>query len=291
MEFSHKEPKENNKENDIAKISPIIENIKSKYILSKIYDNIPKKKKLAIVRFNKRMQIKLNLNTGDYKKYCEIEIEIIPTKGKYGKFINVNENDKLFYHIYFNDNKAEIKNKYEINKEDNIAKIKIIIDYQVISFEKLFHWCQMIESINFKKFYRNNITDMSWMFYNCSSLKELNLTNFNTNNVTNMSWMFSGCSSLKELNLTNFNTNNVTNMNGMFYKCSSLKKLNLTNFNTNNVTDMYGMFFGCSSLKELNLTNFNTNNVIDMYDMFYGCLDDLKRKIKSENKNIKDEAF
>ena len=27
------------------------------------------------------------------------------------------------------------------------------------------------------------------------------------------------------------------------------------------------------------------------YDMFYGCLDDLKRKIKSENKNIKDEAF
>ena len=25
--------------------------------------------------------------------------------------------------------------------------------------------------------------------------------------------------------------------------------------------------------------------------MFYGCSDDLKMKIKSENKNIKDEAF
>ena len=51
------------------------------------------------------------------------------------------------------------------------------------------------------------------------------------------------------------------------------------------------MFEGCSSLKELNLNNFNTNNVTDMSYMFAGCSDDLKRKIKSENKNIKDEAF
>ena len=80
-------------------------------------------------------------------------------------------------------------------------------------------------------------------------------------------------------------------MSYMFRRCSSLKKLNLTNFNTNNVTDMYGMFFGCSLLKELNLTNFNTNNVTNMSRMFNGCSDDLKRKIKSENKNIKDEAF
>ena len=50
------------------------------------------------------------------------------------------------------------------------------------------------------------------------------------------------------------------------------------------------MFDGCSSLKELNL-NFNTNIVTDMYHMFSGCSDDLKWKIKSENKNIKDAAF
>ena len=54
---------------------------------------------------------------------------------------------------------------------------------------------------------------------------------------------------------------------------------------------MSWMFFGCSSLKELNLNNFNTNNVTNMIGMFDGCSDDLKRKIKSENKNIKDEAF
>ena len=68
-----------------------------------------------------------------------------------------------------------------------------MIDYQVKSFYELFDDCKCIESINFKKFYRNNITDMSWMFDGCSSLKELNLNNFNTNNVTGMSGMFFGC--------------------------------------------------------------------------------------------------
>ena len=54
---------------------------------------------------------------------------------------------------------------------------------------------------------------------------------------------------------------------------------------------MSWMFSGCSSLKELNLANFNTNNVTNLISMFSGCSDDLKRKIKSENKNIKDKAF
>ena len=54
---------------------------------------------------------------------------------------------------------------------------------------------------------------------------------------------------------------------------------------------MSWMFRECSSLKELNLINFKTNNVTDMSEMFSGCSDDLRRKIKSENKNIKDEAF
>ena len=51
------------------------------------------------------------------------------------------------------------------------------------------------------------------------------------------------------------------------------------------------MFYGCSSLKELNLSNFNTNNVTDMKYMFDGCSNELKNKIKSDYKNIKEEAF
>ena len=109
MKSSINVSKENNKENESAKSNPIIENIKSRYILSKIYDNMTKKKKLEIVKYNKKVQNRLDLGVKDYKEYSEtyssIEIEIMPAKGKYGRFINIDENDKLYYHIYFNDNK------------------------------------------------------------------------------------------------------------------------------------------------------------------------------------------
>ena len=77
----------------------------------------------------------------------------------------------------------------------------------------------------------------------------------------------------------------------MFDGCSSLKELNLNNFNTNNVTDMSWMFYKCSSLKELNFNNFNANNLIDMSHMFLGCSYELKIKIKTQYKNIKEEAY
>ena len=103
MESSINESKENNKENESAKPNPLTEKIKSRYILSKIYDNMTKKKKLEIVKYNKRIQNRINLSVKNYKEYSEtftpIEIEILPTKYKYGKFININENDKLYYHI------------------------------------------------------------------------------------------------------------------------------------------------------------------------------------------------
>ena len=117
MGSSIKASKENNKENESAKPNPIIEGIKSRYILSKIYNIIPKKKKLAIVKYNKRIQNRLNLSIKDYKEYCEIEIEIIPIKDKYGKFINIKENDELYYHIYFNDNREEIKKNMKLMKK------------------------------------------------------------------------------------------------------------------------------------------------------------------------------
>ena len=46
-----------------------------------------------------------------YKAYSEtktsIELDIIPMKGEYGKFINIYEVDKKYFHIYFNDNKKK----------------------------------------------------------------------------------------------------------------------------------------------------------------------------------------
>ena len=164
-----------------------------------------KKKSLETIKYNKNIQKRMDINIKDYKdyseKYSSIKLEIIPMKGKYVKFINIEEKDKEYYHIYFNGNKEKEIKSTSINENHNISKINIIIDYQVESFSKLFEDCRCIESINFKKFYRNNITDMSGMFYECSSLKELNLNNFNTTNVTDMSEMFSKCSDELKLKL------------------------------------------------------------------------------------------
>ena len=67
MKSSSNTSKENNKENGSAKPNPIIENIKSRYILSKIYGIMTKKKKLEIVRCNKKIQNRLNLSIKDYR--------------------------------------------------------------------------------------------------------------------------------------------------------------------------------------------------------------------------------
>ena len=250
------------------------DNIKSKYILKQIFDNLTKNKTLRIVHNNIKLINRLGIDINDFIENSEsctsIEIEIIPKKKQYGKFINIiNKEDEKYFHVYFNDNKTEIK-KYNILKNDKVFKINIKIDYQIKSFYKLFDDCKCIEYITFNKFYRNDIKDMSYMFNNCLSLKQLNLFNFNTNKVTNMTHMFYGCVSLISLDLSNFNTSNVIDMSYMFCYCNSLKKLKM-NFDTKNVKNMSHMFEYCKSIDYLEIYNFNTNNVIDMSYMFYGC--------------------
>ena len=298
-----------------------LKNLKSDYFIQKIFDYIHKRKTLETIKYNKSIQKRLNININDYKAYSEkfssIEIEIIPMKNGYGRFIHITKDEKEYYHIYYKDNKEEEIKRNIIYENDNVSKIFIFIDYQVKSFCELFLGCGCVEYVYFKKIYRNNITNMSYMFEGCSSLKEVNFNNFKTNNVTDMNSMFRKCSSLKKLNLNNFNTSNVTDMNSMFEDCSSLKELNINNFNTSNVTDMSSMFSGCkslnelnlnnfntnnvtnmsymfnqcSSLNELNLNNFNTNNVADMRYMFNKCSDELKLKIKNKFNKFKEEAF
>ena len=248
-----------------VKSKTILDKLKTDYFLERIFNIMCKKKSLGIMKYNKKLQKKMKINVNDYKAYSqkyssiEIELKVVEKKYNYDKFINIPEEKKEYYHIYFNDSNNEIKRNY-LMKNEKVKKIKIIIDYQVQSFKYLFFDGHCISSIYFKKFSRNNITDMSWMF----------------------GW----CSSLKELNLTNFNTDNVTDMNHMLFKCSSLEKVTIPNFNSTKVTNMSSMFSWCTSLKELNIPNFNTNNVTDMSMMFLQCPDELKKKIKEQNKNL-----
>ena len=305
-------------EENINKLQ-IIDNIMNNHILKVIFKNLTKIKTLEMIRYNKNVQNRLNLNINDYKEMAKIEIdlEVTPTivisKSNIINLYNT-ANDECYFNIYFKDSKNETKDEF-VNNEN--VKVKLIIDNNIISLCGLFKERDIINKIKFIKFYNPNIIDMSYMFYKCTLLEEcdiscirtknvkdmrdmfsgcsslisLDLSNFNTKNVKDMSYMFSGCEFLHELNISKFNTENVNFMNYMFYKCSSLEKLDINNFNTNNVTFMSSMFAECCSLKELNISNFNTNNIKFMGNMFSSCPDELKEKIKKQNKNIKDEAF
>ena len=90
---SEKISKDKNKDIQNDKFNVNLKNVKSNYILSKIYANLSKRTSLQVVKYNKILQKRLNLNIKDYKKFCDIEIEILPCKGKKGKVININEND------------------------------------------------------------------------------------------------------------------------------------------------------------------------------------------------------
>ena len=264
-----------------------LKNLKSEYFLINVFNILKKSKLLEIIKCNKKMQNKLNISIKDYKEYSQlyssIEIELKLSDNEYGeknKFINIPEEDKEYYHIYFDNSNEEIKRNY-LDFDEKVEKIKIIIDHQVKSLKGLFFRSKRVGSINFKRFYRTNITDMSFMFGHCSLLNELNLSNFHTDNVTNMRYMFLGCSLLKELNFSSFITDNVTNMSYMFSECSALKELDLSNFNFNKVIEAICMFKDCSSLKKLNIANMKSNRMINNYDMFKGCSNELEKKLNS----------
>ena len=261
--------------------------VKSNYILKVIFNNLHTNKLLEIIRYNKYIQKRMNKDINYYKKYLQIGIEIIPLENIYGNFINISNNEnKCYYHIYFNDDGEEIKRNYII-EDDKVKKIKIGIDYEIKNLYGLFNECKCIKIMNFIQFNRKVNDDMSYLFSRYSSLEEINFSKFITKNVTNMSYMFYECSSLKKLNLSNFNTNKVTDMRGMFYGCSSLEELNLSNFNINNITNMTYLFYKYSSLKILTLDNFDNNKIEDILIKFnkgaslkIKCSKDLKRKIR-----------
>ena len=146
------------------------DNLKSDYFLTKIFDYIERKKSLKIVKCNKVLQKRANISIKDYIDYCKfyssIEIELNITYKLFDQlntFINISNEEKNFFHIYFDNSNKEITRNF-LKKNEKVKNIKIKIDYQIVSFKGLFKDCKCIKSIVFKKFYRINLIDMSFMF-------------------------------------------------------------------------------------------------------------------------------
>ena len=274
----------------------MLNKIKSPYILGIILkQNLGVKACMEIIKYNKKLQKKLNISLNDYKNYKKIELELIPLADfddidEEYYFININKSDKSYYHIYF-DNKKEETNQNFVKQGHTVKTIKIIIDEKIKSFKDLFSFCNGLKEISITKCNRNDITPMNMLFYEWEELIKVDLSKLKTDNVENMSYMFKGCSKLNYINISNFNTSKVTNMKLMFSECIALRNLIMTNFNTKNVTDMSEMFYNCKKLIDFDVTclNIPTKSRIDR--MFYYCDDELKYKIKKNYKKISIDAF
>ena len=105
--FKNNSPIQNNKKN-------ILYNIKSKYILEKVANNLDKYILLKIINNNKYIQSKLGITIDDYKNYSQIEfdIEIGNKNESKNYFINYDKKDKSYYHIFFNKEEIEAKRNY-----------------------------------------------------------------------------------------------------------------------------------------------------------------------------------
>ena len=113
MEYGYSENKEK-----VKNIEPKVEfeNLKNDYFVQLLFNNLEKKKLLEIIKYNNNIKKRININIKDYKEYSEkyssIEIEIKPPNNKYGIFFNYEKEDEIYYHIYFNNDKKEIKTNY-----------------------------------------------------------------------------------------------------------------------------------------------------------------------------------
>ena len=170
--------------------------IKFKLILTKIFSNIPHKKVLYIVHYNKHLQKGINISIDSYINNAnKIKLEIIldqKTKNKDKKFININsKKEEPFYHIYFDERKEEIKKNYIRNEK--VSKIKIVIDFDIKSIEHLFDYCYYIKDIKFIRFLRTDLKSYKSMFELCTGLINLDISLLKTDNVENMNSMFSCC--------------------------------------------------------------------------------------------------
>ena len=88
-----------------------LRNLQSDYFIQKFFGYMTERKALKTIRYDKSIQKRIHISINHYKTYSEsktpIELDIIPMNDKYARLININEEDKKYFHIYFNDNKKK----------------------------------------------------------------------------------------------------------------------------------------------------------------------------------------
>jgi len=292
----------NNNNNNENKNTCEINNIKSILVKKKIFNNVPERNKLNLIKYNKTLQKNLKKNIDDYQrfKYIIIYVEGI---NKDVTFINKNEfNEKK---IIIKDTKVSKFKKILIEptvlvryfsdfKESLFSNLGGIVSVRIIkcyydssystslslNFSNLFSGCTNLKKVIFQddnEFFLDNAGEM---FKNCINLEHIEgLNNLNTYGVVNIKGLFQNCKSLKYIKgIEKWKLWHVRDMSSMFEGCSSLICLpDISNwrFRTYYETghrNMSALFKNCSSLVTLpDISNWNTNRVNLMKEMFSGC--------------------
>ena len=104
MNSGYLESNNKTRRNQIKSKNKLIK-IRCNYFLEKLFNILEKKKSLNIVKYNKNMKKRINININDYKEYLgiysSIEIEINPIINKYCKFINIKDEDSIYLSYIF----------------------------------------------------------------------------------------------------------------------------------------------------------------------------------------------
>ena len=109
----------------------MLDNVKSKYIVKEIFEIIKNKRKLNIIKYNKRIRIKLDIDKEDFEIYItlkkfnnkyNINIEDIDIKELNLSNRNI-ENERLKDLVKINFNKLEELNGNEISDINILEKV------------------------------------------------------------------------------------------------------------------------------------------------------------------------
>ena len=177
----------------------MIDNVKNKYLLKKIFEKIGNKRKLNIIKYNKRIKVKLKINKNDFEIYATLK----EFNDKYNSNIEDIDNKDINLSLRNIGNeglKNLVKIKFKRFKELNLSynNISEINVFEKVDFKQLnkldlryneISDINILEKINFKELKKlnlgyNKISDINIL--EKVDFKELNKLNLSHNVISDI---------------------------------------------------------------------------------------------------------
>ena len=156
----------------------MLRNVKALKVLNLIMNvYIHERRTFKLINHNKYLQKRLDITEEDFINYYKIIINVKIRKepNEYSFFLpnTYYQSKKNFTIITETKPPLLIKRNYIALHEKKINKVRIIIHENVQTLKSLFQDMKHIEEINFIRYNRLDIHDVSNLFKNCTSLKKI----------------------------------------------------------------------------------------------------------------------